>query len=198
MKRIFIAIPVYQFPTPECVESVINLVSVFRNKYDITVRLISGYSADVARTNAAREFLTASQAEYMLFLDSDVIINEGVFDKLVEADKDFITAIYHKKTHLVSESEVYRIKDGKFLAYPTTEVPQGLFNPIACGFGCVLISRELMRKVWESTKGIPFKFVQGTPYISEDIYFCNEVSKLGVELFCDGTAVCGHVGKFLY
>lgn len=199
MKRIFIAIPVYQYPTPECMESVINLISVFRNKYDITIRLISGYTTDVARTNAVKEFLENSHAEYMLFLDSDVIITEDVLDKLVQADKPIITAVYHHKTTLVQKSVIYKIVDNtKFEPYETSEIPQGIFSPIACGFGCVLIKRDLLRNIWNSTNGIPFKFVQGNPFISEDIYFCNEVSKLGEKIYCDGTAVCGHVGKYLY
>lgn len=198
MKRIFIAVPVYQFPTPECMEGVINLVSVFRDKYDITVRLVSGYSADVARVRAAREFLECSHAEYLLFLDSDVIINEGVLDKLVSSGREFVTAVYHKKSTAIAESEVYRIREGRFEAYPTAEVPRELFEATACGFGCVLIGRELVRRVWEATDGVPFRFIQGNPYVSEDIYFCDEAAKLGAKLYCDGTAVCGHVGKFLF
>lgn len=201
MKRIFIAIPLYQFPTPECMEAVINLVGVFRNKYDITVRLISGYSADVARTTATEMFL-ATQCDDLLFVDSDVIVTDSVIDKLVEADKDVVTGIYHKKSLTIRHSEVYRITgDKKFEAYPTDEVPAGLFEITACGFGCVLLKREVVRKVMEATKGVPFKFVQGdnkSVYISEDIYFCNELSKLGIRIYADGTAVCGHVGKYMY
>lgn len=136
MKRIFIAIPVYQYPTPECMESVINLVGIFRDKYDLTVRLVSGYTAEVARTKSVEAFL-ATQCDYLLFVDSDVVINETVVDKLIEADKDAVTAIYHKKSLTVQQSEIYRIDDGKrFEAYPTAEVPQTLFEITACGFGC--------------------------------------------------------------
>lgn len=198
MKRIFIAIPVYQYPTPECMESVINLVGIFRDKYDLTVRLVSGYTAEVARTKSVEAFL-ATQCDYLLFVDSDVVISETVVDKLIEADKEAVTAIYHKKSLTVQQSEVYRIADEKrFEAYPTAEVPQTLFEITACGFGCILLRRDAVRKVVEATKGVPFRFVQGEVYISEDIFFCNELSKLGIKIWADGSAVCGHVGKFLF
>ena len=197
MKRILIVIPVYQYPTPECVESVINLISIYRETYDITIKLISGYAADVARTNAFNLFLQTDN-DYLLFLDSDIIINEFAFDKLIKADKDIITGIYNKKTFLVQQSEVYKIVDNKFTPYNTNEIPQELFKIIACGFGCVLLKRNLVKQMMEVSKGVPFKFIQGNPYVSEDIYFCNLLSKHNIELWADGTAKVGHVGKNIF
>lgn len=197
MKRIFVAIPVYQFPHPECMEGVMNLIGVYRERYDFKVRLISGYSADVARNKAINEFL-GSECEYLLFLDSDIILNESAFDLMMDADKGAISGIYHKKTHLVRETEVYKVEDGKFKAYSTGEPPEGVFEITACGFGCVLLKREVVKQIYRQTGGYPFRFIQGAQYVSEDIYFCNELSKAKIALYADGRAIVGHVGKTLY
>lgn len=197
MKRIFMAIPVYQYPSPECIESVINAVSVTKNRFDVTVKLISGYAVDQARTKAVEVFM-ASDSDYLMFVDSDIILPGDVIDKFVEADKDAVTGIYHYKSLQVPNSVVYRVENNQFKAIPTAEIKPELFKVTACGFGCILMSRKLVRKVWEQTNHVPFKFIQGKLDVSEDIYFCNEMEKAGFELWADGSVVCGHVGKFMF
>lgn len=71
MKRIFIAMPVYQYPEPETLEALFNVTSILKNKYDFRLCLVSGYSVDTARTEAVKRFL-ATDCDTLLFVDGDL------------------------------------------------------------------------------------------------------------------------------
>jgi len=198
MKRILIAIPVYQYPEPICIESVINLTCILKNKYDFQIKFITGYSVDKARNDAMSYFLSTDN-DYLLFIDGDIIINESAFEKLMDADKGIVTGVYKKKSMLTDETTIFKIDDNSnFINLKLSDIPQELFEIDACGFGCVLIKRDIVRTIMEKTKKFPFKFIFSNPSISEDIYFCNECNKNGIEIWCDGTARVLHIGKFNY
>ena len=85
-----------------------------------------------------------------------------------------------------------------FVCLNSDQIKPELFKIMSCGFGFVLLKRDVVRKVYEATNGFPFKYVTGNPVISEDIFFCNELDKLGIEVWCEGNAKVGHIGKFTY
>lgn len=198
MKRIFIAIPVYQYAECQCIESVINLTQTLKNKYDFVIKFISGYAVDQARNIACKEFMQ-SQCDYLFFVDGDIIVTEQAFEKLMEIDKDIATAVYNKKSLLTKETTICIIDDKQnFVTMLQDQIKPETFKIMGCGFGCVLIKRDVIRILMDKCNGTPFKYISGIPDISEDIYFCNECSKYNIEVWCDGTAKVGHIGKFLY
>ena len=64
--------------------------------------------------------------------------------------------------------------------------PENVLAPIdGCGFGCVLTSIKMLRKMetpWFEWK----KF-------SEDFTFCVNARKSGFQLYCDTSVLCGHL-----
>lgn len=197
MERIFIAVPVYQRPEPEMIEALFNVTSVLKNKYDFRIRLVSGYSVDTARTECVKAFLQ-TDCDRLLFLDADIIVTEQALMKLLGSGKEAVTAVYMKKSAVVREPVIFKVEEKNFRSYRPDEIGDDAFKIDACGFGCILLEREAVRKVFEQTKGEPFRFLQQPIFVSEDIYFCNELQKAGIGLWCVGSAMVGHVGKFLY
>lgn len=198
MTRILICIPVYGSPMPECMESVINLITICKNKYDIRIKFISDYTVDVAR-NKATEYFLATDADYLFFVDSDIIVTEAVLEKLIAADKPIISGVYNKKSLTIRETTICYIDEQKnWRVYAPDEIKDEVFKIDACGFGCVLIKRDVMRLMSDKMKKICFRFIQTTHSISEDLYFCIECAKYGIECWCDGSAKVAHIGKFLY
>lgn len=198
MKRIFIAMPCYQYVSSECYESIFNTTQILKNKYDFIIKIVSGYAVDQARNECVKEFLQ-SNCDYLLFIDSDIIISESAIEKLIESDKDIISAVYNHKHIMAGTSVIYKIVNGQFQPYQTNDIPEEVFVITACGFGCVLLKRDVVRKSYEKLKGICFKFDFNVKCMSsEDIYYCNELYKMGYDIYADGTAKVGHLGKFIY
>jgi choline kinase len=179
-------------------ESVINLITVCKNKYDIRIKILPEYTVDLAR-NRLTEYFLSTDADYLFFVDSDIIVTESVLEKLIAADKPIVTGVYNKKSLTQRETTVCYIDEQKnWRVYKPEEIKEELFKCDACGFGCVLIKRDTMRFMSEKMKKICFRFIQQMHYISEDLYFCIECSKYNIEVWCDGTAKVAHVGKFFY
>lgn len=189
--------PVYQYPAPEAVEALFNVTSILKNKYDFRVRMISGYSVDTARTEAVKAFL-ASDCDALLFVDADIVVTESALEQLLQSDKDAVTALYFKKSTAIREAVAFKVDGGKFAPVDTEGLTEDPVKIDACGFGCVLLSRDVVRKVFERTGGAPFRFLQQPVFVSEDIYFCNEMMKTGTDLWLMPGARVPHVGKFLY
>ena len=108
------------------------------------------------------------------------------------------------KRHFPVEPVIYekldepqRTPDGhlakQIVAY--SEYPEDDLFPVAgCGFGCVMTSVPLLKAVWDKF-GPAFS---PYPWAGEDISFCYRVNKLGYQIYCDSSVICGHVGTFVY
>lgn len=197
MEKILIIIPCFQYPTPECMESIFSTISTHGERYDIRVRFVVGYAVDMARNQALQLFLQ-SDAEYLWFVDSDIVVQEDTLKRLIESGADVTTAVYYKKSVAERKAEIYKVEDDKLVNYSSEEMPEELFKVQACGFGCVLLKREVVEKVADQTD-IPFDYhKENGLVVSEDIWFCMILMKLGIDIYCDPLASVYHVGKFLF
>ena len=139
----------------------------------------------------------------VLWLDSDMAFPPNTLTKLQSYNADMVTGLYVKR-HEPIEPVIYkrleepaRGEDGKLIGNieSYTDYPRDSIFPVAgCGFGCVLTSVELLRRVWAiyGPAFTPF------PWASEDISFCHRVNQLGYKIFCDSSVSCGHIGTFMY
>lgn len=139
----------------------------------------------------------------VLWLDSDMLFPPNTLTKLEAYGMDMVTGLYVKRHEPVEPvlyekiEEPERGHDGKLIANirAYTNFPRDSFFPVAgCGFGCVLTSTKLLKRVWDEY-GPAF-----TPYpwASEDISFCHRVNNLGYQIYCDSSVSCGHIGQFIY
>lgn len=141
----------------------------------------------------------------VLWLDSDMTFDPSTFRRLhehLDMGKEFISGLYFTRkapirpviykslrTELSPEGWVAGIADA-YDDYPVDD----LFPIEACGFGCVMTSVALLRRVRERF-GQPFSPAAG---FGEDLSFCLRVKELGEQLWCDSSIKCGHVGLTVY
>lgn len=140
----------------------------------------------------------------VLWIDSDMVFESNLMLRLaadMDGGRDFVTAITFKrqpphipviyKTQSVTENA-----DGTMTPhaaiyenYPRDEI----FQIMAAGFGCVMTSVDLLKRVHEEF-GQPF-----TPAIGfgEDLSFCARVSRLGVPMWCDSKIKVGHCSELI-
>ena len=70
----------------------------------------------------------------------------------------------------------------------------GLFEIAGSGFGCVMTSVSLLKRMVEKY-GAPFTPMMG---LGEDLAFCWRVKQNGGKMYCDGRIRCGHIGQKVY
>ncbi len=71
---------------------------------------------------------------------------------------------------------------------PPTE-PFPVFN---IGFGCVLLHRDPLEKLGFPWFQEDYGDAWGANNITEDIFFCQKVSRAGYQIWCEPTVICGH------
>lgn len=143
----------------------------------------------------------------VLWLDSDIVPPQDVLirmQKHMETGFGMVTGLYFKRTMPTAPVLYKRIDKPeadehghmrKRIEEDRNYPRDSFFQVAGCGFGCVMTSTDLLRKMWEMC-GPPF-----TPYpwAGEDIAFCYRVNQLsGHGIFCDSTIKCRHIGSFAY
>lgn len=158
--------------------------------------------------------------DYVLWLDSDMVFHADTLERMLKTIKtssfaigdwqsyaegagkyQMLTGVYYmrKPPHTpvlyktIAEPE---LTDGQVQKKieTMTDIPDTLFEVEGCGFGCVLTSVPLLKKVWDKF-GPAF-----TPYpwASEDMSFCYRVKQLGEKILCDPTIYLGHIGTMVF
>lgn len=152
--------------------------------------------------------LEAMDGKYdrVLWLDSDMVFPPDTLERLNEdMDEhgyDMVTGLYFRR-HMPTLPVVYsRIDkpeevDGKVVKTVTeyTDYPAGTIFPVdGCGFGCVLVTTDLLRHVWDRFGPAFWPYAWG----GEDISFCYRAKLIGASMVCDSRIPVGHIGQVTY
>ena len=143
----------------------------------------------------------------VFWLDSDMTFPEETLvymsERMDKLQCDMLTGIYFKR-HEPYSPVIYKRVDppdksgstfvkniNEYIDFPT-DVQE--FQVEGCGFGCVLTTTSLLKKVWDKF-GPAF-----TPYpwAGEDVSFCYRVKQLGIPIYCDPSIPLGHIGTHTY
>ena len=136
----------------------------------------------------------------ILWLDSDMHFGPDLMEKLA-ADMDtgleYVSAVYFTRKNPVKPC-VYEIvhdtpnAEGEMIptAESVTEIPDGLFEVEGTGFGAVMMTVDLVRRVGR----LPFYPLDG---YGEDLSFCRRARAAGAKLYVDGRIRIDHVGQSL-
>lgn len=194
-KSILIGIPCSKYIEAETFESLYNMeipkgyTTEFQYFYGYNIAQVRNLMADTA---IRRKF------EYMLWIDSDIIVPKDALMKLVGHEKECVAGVYIQRRPDIEVPEVY-IREGEGVRNASLmEIGQnGLVEVAACGFGCMLTKTEVLKKI-----GYPqFEYknsLDHTYTISEDVDFCRKAANNGASIFVDTSVKCGHVGQKIY
>lgn len=189
--RIFIAIPTTDGFIHH--ELMIRLIEWSHNsQYQIKIKPIPHLSPlDNARNVAVKEFLE-DYADYLLFIDNDIVPPPDALERLIAADKDVIAPLCFTMkqgddgipfplivAHRYNEKHEYKPYYGNGIE--ETDVVTG---------GMFLAKREVYEKLER-----PFYFTyhkNGLVEYSEDFVFSQQCQKLGYKLYTDYDLLCKH------
>lgn len=162
----------------------IELLFNIAKKHEVIIRFDDSVAPlDMKREHLA-EFALQNNADYLLFIDTDMRFEPDLFDRLVKHGKDIISGVYMDRVsgftpkHIKNQDLFVKcIEQKKLCKLKTT------------GFGIMLIKSEVFRK----TKKPWFKF-------PEDYNWSLDVRKQGYDIWCDCNTWLGHgvTEKFRY
>lgn len=145
-----------------------------------------------------------AEADRILWLDSDMVLPADLMEKLsadIDAGCEYVSALYFRRalpTGPVLYDKVERSEAGGRLNVEVSafkRMPKdALFEIAGSGFGAVMMTTALYRRVYEAT-GLPFSPLLG---FGEDLSFCWRARQLGARLWCDSRVRPKHLGIMAY
>lgn len=195
--KILVAMPCMDMVHTTFFKSVIAMERIGEVRFSLTC---SSLIYD-ARNTLAKQAVSEG-FDRVLWLDSDMDFSPDLLKQLsadMDEGREMVSGLYFKrkapvKPVIYKELGYYHNKIENTVtpvAVPYEDYPQDSIFPVAgCGFGGVLMSADLIKRVGDKF-GLPFSPLVG---FGEDLTFCKHVSELGVEIFCDSRVKMGHVG----
>ncbi len=151
-----------------------------------------GQPIDQARNILATKALE-SGAEYIMFIDSDVIIPPEAITRMMQHNLDIVSGVYYVRHDPISAAAWMKSKDDSGKYNPIIKYTENALVEVdAIGFGCVLVHRRVFEKL-----ELPyFKWTvsdDGQTGVSEDFYFCELAKQAGFHIYLDTGVQCEHI-----
>ncbi|HWI66861.1 MAG TPA: hypothetical protein VNS88_00535 [Nitrospiraceae bacterium] len=163
-----------------------------------TIGKFSEPHVDQARNWVVDQFM-ASDCEWFLSVDTDIILPELVIQRLLARRQKLIGALVYVNAEPVFPQIYNKIADfgfagaGQYLVNESWE-PGALVKADATGAGCLLIHRDVFTKIPGDS---PFRWFQhefeGTHLFGEDFTFCRRARSVGFQLYIDTAVKAGHI-----
>lgn len=144
-----------------------------------------------ARNKLAKQAIKM-QADYTMWLDSDMIFKPDTMVRLLAHDVPIVSGAYFRRSppyHLVAFDKCdTETREWTDLPLPTETVKCG-----GVGFGCVLVRTDVLFEVAAKYK----TWFEPTNGFGEDLSFCYRARECGFDILLDPTITCGHVGHIV-
>ena len=156
-----------------------------------------------------------NKADWLLWVDSDVVISPEGFLKLWEQkdkyERPIMTGVYFTTDNpeeplMVPMPTIFNfiVGDGDKGGFGLTRVhplpKDKLIQVSAAGMGYVLMHRSVVDRIRKELPDAQFfmEMGRGTKFIGEDIYFFALCEKAGVPLWCDTSVTAPHMKRFSF
>jgi hypothetical protein len=183
--RVFLAIPINRDVHPMVMNALLHMGSGYVT--NAHVESDNAKYLDDKRNSAVEAFLK-TDCTHLLFMDSDTIAEPESLKKLLDDDKDVVSAVIYKKGG--DHSPCFGFYDEKTRTFHTPmPFPYNELIPVdTVGTGFVLIKRSVLEKV-----KAPWFECYDKGQAGEDVYFCAKCKDAGVQIYVDTGCHLGHV-----
>lgn len=191
--KVFIAVPSMDSVPAFFAQS----LALLKRDCDVQIGWEVGSLVYHARNNLARQALK-SDADWVLWLDSDMVFAPDTLQRMLKVCKDndisFLTAVCFRRKPPYTPCLFDRLeKVEKGASYTALlSVPDGLFQVGGCGFAGVLMASDVLLSVQSKFNGRMFDPMDG---FGEDVSFCWRARQCGYDIWCDSSIEFGHVGN---
>jgi hypothetical protein len=194
-KQILIAIPTAKNIEPTTFKSIYDLI--IPEGYEANFQYFYGYNVDQVR-NLIADWVVKGY-DYLFSVDYDISFPPDTLVRLLAHDKDVVSGVYRQRFYDHQTLELFENNDrGGYTHIPWHKIKgKGLVEVGACGFGCVLVKKEVMVKI-----GYPqFLYKSALDHshtFSEDLFFARRAQQEGFKLYADTSILCDHTGSFVF
>lgn len=187
--RILIALPTAKNIEADTFKSIYNLEEP--KNCELAIECFYGYNIDQVR-NLMVHYAVQNNFDYVFCVDSDIVLPRNALVKLLSHKKDIVSGIYRQRVLDQTLPEIYI--NGQRASEEDLAKDQ-LLEVDSCGFGCTLITTELIKKIgypqFVYHSSIDFKDT-----VSEDTDFCIKARERQSKVYVDTSIRCGHIGNF--
>ena len=191
--KVFIAVPSLEYVPALFTQS----LAMLRRADNTQVGFEVGSLVYVARNNLA-EAAIKCEADYVLWLDSDMVFTPDLLEKMLQVSKenniDILTALCFRRKHPFTPTIYDKMdyRNGKCYFTQFLSIPDDLFQVGGCGMAGCLMGTDVLMSVMSKYKGRLFDPLEG---MGEDISFCWRARQCGYDIWCDPAITMGHVGQ---
>ena len=190
--KILIAVPTFESIKPECFKAIYGLTNP--SDFHLYFDYVKGYDCARARNEIAK-LAIKYDFDYVLMVDSDVSVPKDALVKLLECETEIALGWYYKKRTVTDETVIFDFgKDfnNANMIYGKTLLERNdTFEVKGGGLGISLVNVNVFKKM-----AFPyFKYViyDNDTILSEDLYFCSEAGKYGMDIRCNPNVKGKHI-----
>lgn len=195
--KILIAVPTFENILPDTFKSIYDLD---KGGHTCDFEYVRGYDCATARNCMAD---MAADYDYILMVDSDVVLPKDALVNMLEDAKDVCLGAYEDKKFpgKTCLCKIFDEMGNPYYHYPGeslyswSEIQSEGFHKVEIrggGLGCALIKTS----VFQSLEYPWFEFVNYKDRhgkLSEDLFFCRLCRKNGIPIYMDTRVWCEHV-----
>lgn len=194
--KLGICIPLYNVvPASFFANFISRIHELYTNgRYDtVKIYLKTSTVIDLARNLLVQDAL-ADECTHILFLDSDILLQKGSIDKLVDMDVDIASGLYFAKGKPYLPVARLKSEDDRYFFLEDFDFGKQM-EVAGVGMGCCLIKAEVFKNLeypyfkfdWKKSGDVVYQE-------AEDLYFCRQATEKGYKVILNTGVVCGHFG----
>lgn len=167
-------------------QSLLDLVAQNKEYEFIPITETEGMTIEDNRNNIVER---AKKADYLLFIDDDMVFPPTLLKDLLKHKKDVIGVNSRTKSGRPTV---------KLSGIQRAMIPSTLFSCDQVGTGIMLIDCKIFKHPEFKPPYFKFeRYATGKVKKGEDIYFCDSVRSLGYEVWCDPKIEIKHIADNL-
>jgi len=157
-----------------------------RKPKETKLQVVTGTTIAIAR-NKLVEF--SKDSDYLLFLDSDMVMPPDLIERLLSHDKEVVSAMAYQRKYPFKPTILKLVKEPA--DYAPAKIEEELQEVDAVGCACLLIKTDVFKKL--DPPYFDFSVYKQGQAVGEDIKFCQKLKEKGIKIFVDTELECGHI-----
>jgi hypothetical protein len=194
--KICIAIPTNRGIKPQTLKSLLELDCPYEKHIVVATQ---GYTIAENRTYIATQALK-NKCTHILSVDDDMTFPAWTLTDLLKHGKEMVGVVAHSRALPLMPVVEFFDDDqvdtaDKLLG--RREIPTELFKCKMVGGGVFLVETGVFNRIerpWYSTETHEF----GMTKVGEDAWFCGQLRKAGIDIWCDPSLTIGHIGDYIF
>lgn len=193
--KIALLMPVYGTVPSQCYANNIHFILDLLKNFPLTISIVDSTYLPRARNILLQNFLN-SDADYALFIDSDMLLPKNAVQVLLGHEKEVISAHYFRRNP--PYESVAQKRTGE--KYETIREPlEGEeFEVDATGMGFLLVKREVIEAVAQKKPVFTVLDKEDGSVKGEDVVFFEKIKEAGYKVWVSKKVRAGHYGGIVF